>query len=155
MSRFLILFLSVGVVATLVASEEMPEVADYRAQEAELVRRSAKSVIDANTVVRLGYELPDEVVVGAGGRPQVLGKGVLAQCALGKPKRFELRTGGTLNLGRAGFRFDSNYARGGTNEVVFAGGTISSFEPSFLRSAAPIKVTISPLFTSKEIPFKA
>ena len=117
------------------------EVADYAVQQAELARRPAKSVIDTNTVVRLGYELPDSVVVGKGFQKRVYAKGLLAQGAIGNPKRFELRDGGALALGSAGFRFDSNYARGRTNEVVFAGGAIASFEPSFIRSAAPIALT--------------
>ena len=37
--------------------------------------------------------------------------------------------------------FDSNYARARTNEVVFAGGTLLAFEPTFIKSAAPIKLT--------------
>ena len=119
-------------------SGEGDEVADYRAQEQELARRPAKSVVDTNTVVRLGYELPSRVVVGKGGQKRVYAKGLLAQCAIGEPKRFELRDGGALALGSAGFRFDSNYARGGTNDVIFAGGAIACFEPSSLRSAAPI-----------------
>ena len=119
-------------------SGEGDEVADYRAHEEELARRPAKSVIDTNTVVRLGYELPSRVVVGKSGQRRVYAKGLLAQCAIGEPKRFELRDGGALALGSAGFRFDSNYARGGTNDVVFAGGAIACFEPSSLRSAAPI-----------------
>ena len=122
-------------------SDEGTEVADYRAREAGLARRKAKSVVDTNTVVRLGYELPDSVVVGKGGQKRVYAKGLLAQCAIGEPKRFELRDGGALALGSAGFRFDSNYARGGTNDVVFAGGAIACFEPSYLRSAAPIALT--------------
>ena len=119
-------------------SGEGDEVADYRAHEQELARRPAKSVVDTNTVVRLGYELPSRVVVGKGGQKRVYAKGLLAQCAIGEPKRFELRDGGALALGSAGFRFDSNYARGGTNDVIFAGGAIACFEPSSLRSAAPI-----------------
>ena len=122
-------------------SGEGDEVADYRAHEQELARRPAKSVIDTNTVVRLGYELPSRVVVGKGGQKRVYAKGLLAQCAIGEPKRFELRDGGALALGSAGFRFDSNYARGGTNDVVFSGGAIACFEPSYLRSAAPIALT--------------
>ena len=99
-------------------SGEGDEVADYRAHEQELARRPAKSVIDTNTVVRLGYELPSRVVVGKGGQKRVYAKGLLAQCAIGESKRFELRDGGALALGSAGFRFDSNYARGGTNDVI-------------------------------------
>ena len=114
--------------------------ADYRAHEEALARRPAKSLIDTNTVVRLGYELPDSVVVGAGARKKVYAKGLLAQCAIGKEKRFELRDGGALALGSAGFRFDSNYAKGRTNEVVFSGGAIAAFEPSYIRSAAPIRL---------------
>lgn len=133
--------LSVATAAVAFASDGGSEVADYQAQEAELAKRPAKSVIDTNTVVRLGYELPDSVVVGKGGRPRIYAKGLLAQCAIGNPKRFELRYGGALALGSAGFRFDSNYARGRTNEVVFAGGSIASFEPSSIRSAAPIRLS--------------
>ena len=122
------------------SSGDGSEVADYRAHEEALARRPAKSLIDTNTVVRLGYELPDSVVVGAGARKKVYAKGLLAQCAIGKEKRFELRDGGALALGSAGFRFDSNYAKGRTNEVVFSGGAIAAFEPSYIRSAAPIRL---------------
>ena len=48
-------------------------------------------------------------------------RGILAQCAIGKVKRFELAEGGALAIGSDGFRFDSNYAKGRTNDVVFAG----------------------------------
>ena len=120
------------------SSGDGSEVADYRAHEEALARRPARSIVDTNTVVRLGYELPDAVVVGAGARKKVYAKGLLAQCAIGREKRFELADGGALALGAAGFRFDSNYAKGRTNDVVFAGGAIASFEPSFIRSAAPI-----------------
>ena len=122
------------------SSGDGSEVADYRAHEEALARRPAKSIVDTNTVVRLGYELPDAVVVGAGARKKVYAKGLLAQCAIGREKRFELRDGGALALGSAGFRFDSNYAKGRTNDVVFAGGAIAAFEPSYIRSAAPIRL---------------
>ena len=122
------------------SSGDGSEVADYRAHEEALARRPAKSIIDTNTVVRLGYELPDSVVVGAGARKKVYAKGLLAQCAIGNEKRFELRDGGALALGSAGFRFDSNYAKGRTNAVVFAGGAIAAFEPSYIRSAAPVRL---------------
>ena len=122
------------------------EVADNAAFEKELAKSPVKTVIDTNTVVRLGFELPNAVVIGKKGDPgvtsdKVYAKGLLAQCAIGEPKSFELRTGGALALGSEGFLFDSNYAKGQTNEVVFSGGAIGSFEPSFLRSAAPIKLT--------------
>ena len=122
------------------SSGDGSEVADYRAHEEALARRPAKSIVDTNTVVRLGYELPDSVVVGAGARQKVYARGILAQCAIGKEKRFELAEGGALAIGSDGFRFDSNYAKGRTNDVVFAGGAIASFEPSFIRSAAPIRL---------------
>ena len=122
------------------SSGDGSEVADYRAHEEALARRPARSIVDTNTVVRLGYELPDSVVVGAGARQKVYARGILAQCAIGKEKRFELTEGGALAIGSDGFRFDSNYAKGRTNDVVFAGGAIASFEPSFIRSAAPIRL---------------
>ena len=145
LSRAVFAFLSLaGALLCRAAEEESSgdgsEVADYRAHEEALARRPAKSVIDTNTVVRLGYELPDSVVVGAGAREKVYAKGLLAQCAIGNEKRFELRDGGALALGSAGFRFDSNYAKGRTNDVVFAGGAIAAFEPSYIRSAAPVRL---------------
>ena len=145
LSRAVFAFLSLaGALLCRAAEEESSgdgsEVADYRAHEEALARRPAKSVIDTNTVVRLGYELPDSVVVGAGAREKVYAKGLLAQCAIGSEKRFELRDGGALALGSAGFRFDSNYAKGRTNDVVFAGGAIAAFEPSYIRSAAPVRL---------------
>lgn len=122
------------------------EVADNAAFEKELAKGPVKAVVDKSTVVRLGFELPNSVVIGKRGEPgvtsdRVVAKGVLAQCAIGEPKRFELAASGVLALGSEGFLFDSNYARGRTNEVVFSGGTIGSFEPSFIRTAAPIKLT--------------
>jgi len=136
LSRAVFAFLSLaGALLCRAVEEESSgdgsEVADYRAHEEALARRPAKSVIDTNTVVRLGYELPDSVVVGAGAREKVYAKGLLAQCAIGNEKRFELRDGGALALGSAGFRFDSNYAKGRTNDVVFAGGAIAAFESSY------------------------
>ena len=145
LSRAVFAFLSLaGALLCRAVEEESSgdgsEVADYRAHEEALAHRPAKSVIDTNTVVRLGYELPDSVVVGAGARKKVYAKGLLAQCAIGNEKRFELRDGGALALGSAGFRFDSNYAKGRTNDVVFAGGAIAAFEPSYIRSAAPVRL---------------
>ena len=123
------------------SSGDGSEVADYQAFEQSLAKRQPRTVIDTNTVVRLGYELPNRVVLGRGGQKKVYAKGLLAQCAIGEEKRFELCDGGALALGSAGFKFDSNYAKGRTNEVVFAGGAIASFEPSFIKSAAPIQLT--------------
>ena len=123
------------------ATGDGSEVADYQAFEAALAKAPKKTVIDTNTVVRLGFELPDNVCVGKGYNPKIYAKGLLAQCAIGEPKHFELRDGGALALGSAGFLFDSNYAKGRTNEVVFAGGAIASFEPSSIKSAAPIRLT--------------
>ena len=117
------------------------EVADYNAYVEELAKAPVKSVIDTNTVVRLGYELPARTIIGGkGGERKIYAKGLLAQCAIGEPKRFEMYDGGALALGAAGFHFDSNYAKGVTNEVIFAGGAIAAFEPSYIRSAAPIEL---------------
>lgn len=141
MRGFLLALLPLAVWAAPEKSGDGSEVADYKAHEAELAKRPAQAVIAVDKIARLGYELPDKTIVGRGGRPELRVKGVSAQCAIGNPKRFELCADGLLDLGSAGLRFDSNYARGETNDVVFAGGEISSFESSSLRSAAPIVLT--------------
>lgn len=96
--------------------------------------------IDTNSVLRLGYEIPEQVVIGSGGEKRLYAKGVLAQCGIGGEKRFELNPGGQFALGSGGLLFDSNYARARTNDIVFAGGTLLTFEPTFIKSAAPIKL---------------
>ena len=125
---------------------EGSEVADNAEFERALAKSPVKTVVDKTTVVRLGFELPDNVVIGKRGAAgttsdRVVAKGLLAQCAIGEPKSFVLRNGGALALGSAGFRFDSNYAKGLTNTVEFAGGTIASFEASYIRTAAPIRLS--------------
>ncbi|MGN0855534.1 MAG: rhamnogalacturonan lyase [Kiritimatiellia bacterium] len=117
------------------------EVSGHQQFERSFAKRPSCTVIDTNTVMRLGYELPDRVVLGADGRKKIYAKGILAQCALGAPKHFELKPGGAMLLGSAGFLFDSNYACARTNAVVFAGGGIANFEPSFIKSAAPVELS--------------
>ncbi len=102
--------------------------------------RESIGFVDTNAVLRLGYELPDDVVVGEGGERKLYAKGVLAQCGIGAAKRFELRDGGALAIGSGGFVFDSNYAHGRTNEVVFSGGAVAAYEASFMKSAAPVRL---------------
>lgn len=98
------------------------------------------SFIDTNSVLRLGYEIPEQILIGEGGEKRLYAKGVLAQCGIGGVKRFELGKGGLFAIGSGGFVFDSNYAKARTNDVVFAGGSLAAFEPSFLKSAAPVKL---------------
>lgn len=104
-------------------------------------KEQISAFIDTNSVLRLGYEIPEQIVIGAGGEKRLYAKGVLAQCGIGGEKRFELNTGGQFALGSGGLMFDSNYARARTNDVIFAGGTLLAFEPTFVKSAAPIKLT--------------
>ncbi|MBR0196823.1 MAG: VCBS repeat-containing protein [Kiritimatiellae bacterium] len=96
--------------------------------------------IDTNAVLRLGYEIPEQVVIGNSGEKRLYAKGVLAQCTIGGEKRFELDVGGQFALGSGGLVFDSNYAKGRNNEIVFKGGTLLNFEPTFIKSASPIKL---------------
>ncbi len=103
-------------------------------------RERVSAYIDTNSVLRLGYEIPENVVIGEGGEKRLYAKGVLAQCGIGGEKRFELRPGGLFALGGEGLVFDSNYARARTNELVFAGGAIAAFEPTMIKSAAPIRL---------------
>ena len=104
-------------------------------------REHISAFIDTNSVLRLGYEIPEQILIGVGGEKRLYAKGVLAQCGIGGEKRFELNTGGQFALGSGGLLFDSNYARARTNDVIFAGGTLLTFEPTFIKSAAPIKLT--------------
>lgn len=103
-------------------------------------RERVSAYIDTNAVLRLGYELPNRIVVGADGEKRLYVKGLLAQCGIGGEKRFELRDGGAFALGSEGFVFDSNYAMGRTNEIVFAGGAIGVYDKTFIKSAAPIRL---------------
>lgn len=112
--------------------------------------------IDTNSVLRLGYEIPEQVTIGEGGEKRLYAKGVLAQCGTGGEKRFELKPGGLFALGEEGLIFDSNYARGRTNELVFAGGAIAAFEPTSIKSAAPIKLTGDiRIITTKQMAIRA
>lgn len=104
-------------------------------------KERVSAYIDTNAVLRLGYEIPERVVIGQGGEKRLYARGVLAQCGIGGEKRFELNAGGQFALGGGGLVFDSNYARGRTNELVFAGGTLLAFEPTYVKSAAPIQLT--------------
>ena len=105
-----------------------------------VARERVSAYIDTNAVLRLGYELPDRIVVGADGEKRLYARGLLAQCGIGGEKRFELRDGGAFALGSEGFVFDSNYAMGRTNEIVFAGGALGIYEKTFIKSAAPIRL---------------
>ncbi|MCR5413701.1 MAG: hypothetical protein K6F50_03105 [Kiritimatiellae bacterium] len=97
-------------------------------------------IVDKDRVLRLGYELPDEVTVGGDADAKLYAKGILAQCGIGEAKRFELKDGGALAIGSGGLVFDSNYAHNRTCEIVFSGGAIANFESSFMKSAAPVKL---------------
>ncbi|MBQ3672772.1 MAG: hypothetical protein II924_04385 [Kiritimatiellae bacterium] len=103
-------------------------------------KEKISAFIDTNSVLRLGYEIPERIVIGTDGEKRLYAKGVLAQGGIGGEKRFELGAGGQFALGSGGFVFDSNYARARTNEVVFSGGALLSFEPTFVKSGAPIQL---------------
>ena len=103
-------------------------------------KEKISAFIDTNSVLRLGYEIPERIVIGTDGERRLYAKGVLAQGGIGGEKRFELGAGGQFALGSGGFVFDSNYARARTNEVVFSGGALLSFEPTFVKSGAPIQL---------------
>ena len=103
-------------------------------------RERISSFVDTNSVLRLGYEIPEQILIGAEGEKRLYAKGVLAQCGIGGVKRFELAKGGLFALGSGGFVFDSNYAKARTNEVFLTGGSLATFEPSYVKSAAPIHV---------------
>ena len=103
-------------------------------------KEKISAFIDTNSVLRLGYEIPERIVIGTDGEKRLYAKGVLAQGGIGGEKRFELGAGGQFALGAGGFVFDSNYARARTNEVVFSGGALLSFEPTFVKSGAPIQL---------------
>ncbi len=103
-------------------------------------REKRTGIVDTGKVLRLGYELPDEVTVGEGGDAKLYAKGILAQCGIGEAKSFELKEGGALAIGSGGLVFDSNYAHGRTCEISFLGGALANYEPSFIKSAAPIKL---------------
>ncbi|MBQ8125881.1 MAG: VCBS repeat-containing protein, partial [Kiritimatiellae bacterium] len=104
-------------------------------------KQKISAFVDTNSVLRLGYEIPEEILIGRDGERRLYAKGVLAQCGIGGEKRFELAAGGQFALGAGGFVFDSNYARARTNEVVFSGGALLSFEPTFVKSGAPIRLS--------------
>ncbi|MBR1870422.1 MAG: hypothetical protein IJ802_01170, partial [Kiritimatiellae bacterium] len=105
-------------------------------------KERVSAYVDTNAVLRLGYEIPERVTVGGeDGEKRLYAKGVLAQCGIGGEKRFELKSGGAFALGSKGFVFDSNYAHSRTNEIVFAGGAFAAYEPTFIKSAAPIKLS--------------
>lgn len=104
-------------------------------------KQAISAFVDTNAVLRLGYEIPEQILIGRDGERKLYAKGVLAQCGIGAEKRFELAPGGAFALGSKGFVFDSNYALGRTNEVVFSGGALAAYEPAFIKSAAPIKLT--------------
>ena len=119
-------------------------------------KESVSAFIDTNSVLRLGYEIPERVVVGDGGEKRLYAKGVLAQCGIGGEKRFELAPGGQLALGSGALVFDSNYAKGKNCELVFGGGALLSFEPTYVKSAAPIKLTGSTrLIVNKALAIRA
>ena len=63
------------------SSGDGSEVADCQAFEKSLAKRPPRKVINTNTVVRLGYELPNQVVLGKGGQQKVFAKGLLARRA--------------------------------------------------------------------------
>ena len=103
-------------------------------------RERVSAYIDTNAVLRLGYELPDRIVVGADGERRLYVKGLLAQCGIGGEKSFELRDGGAFALGSKGLVFDSNYAMGRTSGILLAGGAMGVYEKTFVKSAAPIRL---------------
>ena len=127
---------------TALSEQQIVQIANGNPPWPEMKAERAKvsAIIDTNAVLRLGYELPDTVVVGGDGERKLYAKGILAQCGIGAAKRFELHEGGAFAIGSGGFLFDSNYARGFTNEVVFTGGAFACYEPSFIKSAAPIRL---------------
>ena len=104
-------------------------------------KEKISAFVDTNSVLRLGYEIPADIKIGTDGERRLYAKGVLAQCGIGPLKRFELAKGGLFAIGAEGFVFDSNYAKARTNEVVFSGGALAAFEPSYMKSAAPIKLS--------------
>ena len=121
-------------------------------------KEKMSAFVDTNSVLRLGRELPPMLTIGKGGEKRLYAKGILAQCAVGTEKRLELNTGGRLAVGSDGLDFDSNYARGNTNEIVFAGGTLAAYENSFIESSAPILLeagTVTKLVVPKLLQIKA
>ncbi len=102
--------------------------------------KTALGTIDTNAVLRLGFELPENLEIGEDGEKKLVARGVLAQCGIGGEKSLSLGKGGILGIGSGGLLFDSNYAKGRTNTVEFTGGTLISYEPSFVKSMAPIRV---------------
>ena len=127
---------------TPLSEQQLLQVANGNRPWPHMASKARESIafVDTNAVLRLGYELPAETVLGEGGEKKLYAKGVLAQCSIGEPKRFELRDGGALAIGSGGFLFDSNYAHGRTNEVVLSGGALAAYEHSFLKSAAPVRL---------------
>ena len=113
-------------------------------------RERVSSFIDTNAVLRLGYEIPENILIGDAGEKRLYAKGVLAQCGIGGEKRFELGAGGQFALGGGGFIFDSNYAKGRDNEVVFSGGALVSLDNTMIKSAAPLKLTGNVRFIVKK-----
>lgn len=109
-------------------------------------KESISAFIDTNAVLRLGYEIPENITIGQGGEKRLYAKGVLAQCGIGGEKSFKINPGGQFALGSGALVFDSNYAKATTNLIEFAGGTLLAFEPTYIKSAAPIKLTGSMRF---------
>ena len=104
-------------------------------------KRKTVGTVDMNSILYLGNELPENLVVGPSGTPTLAAKGIAAQCGVGMEKSFLLEKGGRLGIGPEGFLFDSNYARGRKNTVEFSGGIIANHTNSFIKSMAPIQLT--------------
>lgn len=98
--------------------------------------------VDTNSVLRLGFELPEKLEVGEDGEKKLVVKGLLAQCGIGSEKSLTLGKGGVLAFGSEGLWFDSNYAKGRENSISISGGALVAYDkaPSFIKSMAPIHV---------------
>lgn len=105
--------------------------------------KAKSGTVETNAALRLGFDLPDNLVIGEENEKKLVAKGILARLEAGSAKSIRLEQGGTLALGSEGLVLEMDEGLRIKGEPVsFEGGTLMTYgkQTASIRSPLPIQL---------------